>query len=462
MSDFVDFVFASGWPDERFEIEIVKELKKRGYSSFVVVMAYDRGNKIKMKIGMNNFIDLFEEAKKIQLEKPLEYYVNHLQEKFGIENIRKLYLPERDFWDIEDEKFWLKKTIKYLLVFEQLLNKGFKAKYFVQYLGAPLHQLVYEAAAKAFGATHIWYGGYGFLDRISFTTLPKTFWSLNKNIQLEDLDLDNIANYIENEKKKRTLRIIGRIEDYIPKTKLNYLKKGLKRLSFDMDEMLLLRKSALRYLRRLYRYHLAKKYYTKPFDNEKFFYFPLHLPHESTMVAGCEHLQSQEFLIEILERNLPYGYKLYVKGHPAAQGWYPISMFKRISKLKNIRILNPKLSSYDLISKAAVVCTIFSSVGFEALMYQKPVITFGRPWYSGQGVTLDVNDFYELPIIMQKAISFKPDWNQILKVFATAYKSSYPPGVIECLKDKKSIPVFVDSLIKHVRNFKTQTSNILN
>ena len=48
MSDFVDFVFASGWPDERFEIEIVKELKKRGYSSFVVVMAYDRGNKIKI------------------------------------------------------------------------------------------------------------------------------------------------------------------------------------------------------------------------------------------------------------------------------------------------------------------------------------------------------------------------------------------------------------------------------
>ena len=39
---------------------------------------------------------------------------------------------------------------------------------------------------------------------------------------------------------------------------------------------------------------------------------------------------------------------------------------------------------------------ISSTVGLEALLHGKPVLTLGQPFYSGYGVTVDVDSFREL------------------------------------------------------------------
>ena len=39
---------------------------------------------------------------------------------------------------------------------------------------------------------------------------------------------------------------------------------------------------------------------------------------------------------------------------------------------------------------------ISSTVGLEALLYGKPVLTLGQPFYSGYGVTVDVDSFREI------------------------------------------------------------------
>ena len=39
---------------------------------------------------------------------------------------------------------------------------------------------------------------------------------------------------------------------------------------------------------------------------------------------------------------------------------------------------------------------ISSTVGLEALLYEKPVLTLGQPFYPGYGVTLDVDSFAEI------------------------------------------------------------------
>ena len=39
---------------------------------------------------------------------------------------------------------------------------------------------------------------------------------------------------------------------------------------------------------------------------------------------------------------------------------------------------------------------ISSTVGLEALLYDKPVLTLGDPFYAGFGVTLDVGSFAEI------------------------------------------------------------------
>ena len=52
---------------------------------------------------------------------------------------------------------------------------------------------------------------------------------------------------------------------------------------------------------------------------------------------------------------------------------------------------------------------ICSTVGLEALLYEKPVLTLGQPFYSGYGVTLDVDSFREIRAKVPELLRFRPD-----------------------------------------------------
>ena len=52
---------------------------------------------------------------------------------------------------------------------------------------------------------------------------------------------------------------------------------------------------------------------------------------------------------------------------------------------------------------------ISSTVGLEALLYEKPVLTLGQPFYSGYGVTLDVDSFRELRAKVPELLRFRPE-----------------------------------------------------
>ena len=71
-------------------------------------------------------------------------------------------------------------------------------------------------------------------------------------------------------------------------------------------------------------------------------------------------------------------------------------MLRRLTQRENVRLVSPYTSSHELIREAAAVIVISSTVGLEALLYGQPVLTMGQPFYSGYGVTLDVDSFREL------------------------------------------------------------------
>ena len=55
--------------------------------------------------------------------------------------------------------------------------------------------------------------------------------------------------------------------------------------------------------------------------------------------------------------------------------------------MPNVRLVAPHTSSHELIRRAEAIAVISSTVGLEALLYGKPVLTLGQPFYSGYGVT---------------------------------------------------------------------------
>lgn len=71
-----------------------------------------------------------------------------------------------------------------------------------------------------------------------------------------------------------------------------------------------------------------------------------------------------------------------IKTHPAGKGYFN-------KEIDGVIIINNSPNPLDLLSKVQVVFTVSSHLGFEALLMNKRVHTFGVAWYSGFGLTVD-------------------------------------------------------------------------
>ena len=82
---------------------------------------------------------------------------------------------------------------------------------------------------------------------------------------------------------------------------------------------------------------------------------------------------------------------IVVKLHPdvftnAAQSHFDPA---RLSELSRVQVIADACHPVALIAGAKAVYTVTSQIGFEALIWGKPVVTFGMPFYAGWGLTDD-------------------------------------------------------------------------
>jgi hypothetical protein len=171
------------------------------------------------------------------------------------------------------------------------------------------------------------------------------------------------------------------------------------------------------FLRRLYR----------PLDHERpFVYFPLHVTDDYKIRRVVPHCANQDAIVEQVAACLPHGYDLVLKEHPLSIGWNPLSLLRRLSAIDNVRLVQPHTSSHELIRRAEAVVVISSTVGLEALLYGKPVMTLGQPFYSGYGVTVDVDSLRELREGIPQLLDFRPDRDRTLAFLYAAMRSCRP------------------------------------
>lgn len=115
---------------------------------------------------------------------------------------------------------------------------------------------------------------------------------------------------------------------------------------------------------------------------EDFAFFPLHLEPEVALLLHAPYYIDQLFLIKHIARSLPIHYKLYVKEHPSMVPFRPRTYYKELKKIPNVKLINPKVSSFSIVSLTKLVLTITGTVGWEAHLMKKPVITFGEHFYN--------------------------------------------------------------------------------
>jgi Capsule polysaccharide export protein len=150
------------------------------------------------------------------------------------------------------------------------------------------------------------------------------------------------------------------------------------------------------YILKLIRSHMIELISDKPSINDKYFLFPLHYENDA-QITFREPLVNQLELIRNISRSLPYGYFLYIKPHPHYLGTdFCFKDLLNISKLNNVKLLNPTIPPIPLLKRSRGVFTINSTTGFEALIEDIPVITFGHEFYCKDNLTYIVRDIGKL------------------------------------------------------------------
>jgi Capsule polysaccharide biosynthesis protein len=170
---------------------------------------------------------------------------------------------------------------------------------------------------------------------------------------------------------------------------------------------------------------LATPMYQQPDPARPFVYFPLHVTQDFKVQRVIPHCVDQAYLIEQVADALPQGWDVVLKEHPISIGKNPLSFLRRLTHHPNVRLLPPRTSSHELIQTARAVVVISSTVGLEALLHGRPVLTLGQPFYAGYGVTVDVDSFRKIPNALDEVLAFTPPRDRVLELLHAAMQSTY-------------------------------------
>jgi capsule polysaccharide modification protein KpsS len=158
----------------------------------------------------------------------------------------------------------------------------------------------------------------------------------------------------------------------------------------------------------------------------RFVYFPLHDTEDYKIKAVIPHCADQEAIVAQVADALPHGYDLVIKEHPQSIGRNAVSLLRRLCGRRNVRLVDPRTSSHELIRRSDGVVVISSTVGLEALLYGKPVLTLGQPFYAGHGITVDLDTFADIRTAVPALPNFHPDREQTLRFLHAAMERCYP------------------------------------
>ncbi len=165
--------------------------------------------------------------------------------------------------------------------------------------------------------------------------------------------------------------------------------------------------------------------YDKFDKNEDYAFYPLHTEPEIATLLYAPFFTDQIRVIKLIARSLPVGYKLYVKEHPMMVVYRPRSFYKEIKKMPNVRLINPAVTSFELIPNAKLIVTISGSVGWEGTLLKKPVITFGNIFYNQLSFVKNCKTPEQLPyLVKEQTENFHFDDGELTRLIAGIFEES--------------------------------------
>jgi hypothetical protein len=203
-----------------------------------------------------------------------------------------------------------------------------------------------------------------------------------------------------------------------------------KRPGIELGEATRFRAAALRYLRdrddptatsplRAVRQRLrrmarvrradSRGVFSRPVVGEKYVLYPIHYQPEATTLVQAPMFLDQLALIQDIAKCLPIDHRLYVKEHLTNRGRRPIEFYEAIRAIPSARLLGPDEDTWQLVRNASAIAVITGTMGWEGLLFGKPVITFGDVFFN------------ILPHVYRAGLEPKDRWYELFKRAATAH-----------------------------------------
>jgi hypothetical protein len=366
------------------------------------------------------------------------------EERLGIASLHDLVFPEAMMPGARPIPQLVRRAVHDVRFLEQFLEQH-EVRFFVNDVGPELLRRCMFRLRDRGGPENLLLDFAPIPKRIAITT-HEVFWDDLPN----DLpELDAVAREVAEGLRRDALE---RRKPFAAPTQLTFKGRNLvnaakymwvalrERNDFSLSDLFTQRAESF------VRIALNDRVYVQPVPDEEFFFFPLHLADDSAITVRAPQFQQQEDIIRhIAERALPAGTCLYVKPHPGAMHAYSVEMIRKLAKIPRVKVIDPRINSHALIAAARLVIVINSTVGFESLLYGKPVVSLGRVFYRGRGLTIDVENAADLVPAVARGLSFQPSSERFLQFLHACYAATYPGRLND--RSEENLELLADALL---------------
>ena len=172
-----------------------------------------------------------------------------------------------------------------------------------------------------------------------------------------------------------------------------------------------------------------RRIFEKPVAGENYVLYPLHFQPGATTLVQAPLYVDQLALLRDMAASLPVGYRLYVKEHVSSRGRRPIEFYEGIRAIPAARLLRPDEDTWTLIRDARVVAVITGTVGWEGLLFDKPIVTFGDVFLNLHPSVYRAGDIAKdrwYDVFQQATTRHEHDREAVLAMIAALQQASYP------------------------------------
>ena len=113
-----------------------------------------------------------------------------------------------------------------------------------------------------------------------------------------------------------------------------------------------------------------------------FLFFPLHFEPEVSLQVFGRPYQNQIEVVRLLAHSVPFATPVVVKEHPRALGFRSARYYRKLLEIPNVYLVDPFVRPHRVIPHSQVVAVVSGTIGLEAAIAGRPVITLGPVPYN--------------------------------------------------------------------------------